>query len=134
VEHVDLAPTILEAAGIEIPYNMQGKSLLPLLSGKTELSYHKDYVICEYNDALVIRWKTEQDHSHGVMYYDGKYKVCVYERNEIGEIFDLEKDPEEFYNLWNEPSFTAKKAELLHKAYKGYMSTSDAGIRRSHLY
>lgn len=132
VELVDLAPTILEAAEIEIPYNMQGKSLLSLINGKAELSHHKDYVISEYHDAIVVKDFT--DYSHGVMYFDGKYKVCVYEGHEFGEIFDLEKDPEEFDDLWTVPSFAVKKAELLHKAYSGYLSTSDAGIRRTHPY
>jgi arylsulfatase A-like enzyme len=132
VELVDIAPTILEAAGINVPYNMQGKSLLPILTGKAQLSWHKDYAISEYNDA--IGGKVMPDGSHGVMYFDGRYKVCIYERHETAEIYDLEKDPGEFDDLWNSPAFSAKKAELLHKAFAGYMATSDAGIRRSHPY
>jgi len=132
VELVDLAPTILDAARIEIPYNMQGKSLLPLLSGKAGLQSHKDFVICEFNDAINVR--DNPDYSHGVMYYDGQYKVCVYAGHDAGEIYDLKNDPGEFDNLWSLDSFVNKKAELLHKAYSGYMSTSDAGIRRTHAY
>ncbi|MBP7494177.1 MAG: sulfatase-like hydrolase/transferase [Spirochaetales bacterium] len=132
VELVDIAPTLLDATGIEIPYNMQGKSFLPLLTGKADLSRHKDYVISEYNDA--IGGEVMHDHSHGVMYFEGQYKVCVYQGHAVGEIYDLKNDPGEFNNLWNSPSFLTKKAELLHKAYSGYLSTSDAGIRRTHPY
>ena len=132
VELVDLAPTILEAAGIEIPYNMQGKSLLPMMTGKADTSHHKNFVISEYNDA--IGGKVMPDHSHGFMYFDGRYKVCVYKGHNVGEIYDLQEDPGEFDNLWNNASFVDKKAELLHKAIMGYMSTSDAGIRRTHPY
>ena len=132
VELVDITPTLLDATGIEIPYNMQGKSFLPLVTGKADLSWHKDYVISEYNDA--IGGEVMYDHSHGVMYFDGQYKVCVYQRHNVGEIYDIENDPGEFNNLWNSPSFLTKKTELLHKAYSGYLSTSDAGIRRTHPY
>ncbi|MDR1625869.1 MAG: sulfatase-like hydrolase/transferase [Spirochaetia bacterium] len=132
VELVDLAPTLLEAAGIGIPYNMQGLSLLPMITGQADISRHKPYVISEYHGA--IGGKPMPDQTHGVMYFDGRYKVCVYQGHELGEIYDLEKDPGEFNDLWNEASFTAEKAELLHKAYSGYMSTSDAGIRRTHPY
>jgi arylsulfatase A-like enzyme len=132
VELVDLAPTLLEAAGIELPYYMQGKSLLPIILGKKDPSKHKDYAISEYNDA--IGGKVMWDHSHGVMYFDGRYKVCVYERHDVGEIYDLQNDPGEFENLWYRTDFLTKKVELLHKAFTGYMSTSDAGIRRSHAY
>ena len=132
VELVDLAPTILEAAGIEIPYNMQGKTLLPMMTGKAGIDYHKDSVICEYNDAIDSKGATS--YTHGVMYLDKQYKVCIYRGQNIGEIYDLEKDRGEFDNLWNNKSFTEKKAELLHKAMMSYMATSDAGIKRTHPY
>jgi arylsulfatase A-like enzyme len=132
VELVDIAPTLLEAAGIGIPYNMQGKSLFSMITGQSELSSHKNYVISEYNGA--IGGAHMPDQTHGVMYFDGRYKVCVYEGHEAAEIYDLERDPGEFNDLWNDTSFTAKKAELLHKAYSGYMSTSDAGIRRMYRF
>ena len=132
VELVDLAPTLLDAAGIDIPYTMHGKSLLPLLTGAKAPGRHKDFVISEYHGA--IGGKAMPDQSHGVMYYDGRYKVCVYQGHDVGEIYDLAKDPGEFDNLWDRADFTAKKADLLHRAYSGFMSTSDAGIRRSHPY
>jgi arylsulfatase A-like enzyme len=132
VELVDLAPTLLDAAGIEIPYTMQGKSLLPLLTGGGAPAKHKDFVICEYHGA--IGGKAMPDQTHGVMYYDGRYKVCVYQGHGVGEIYDLQNDPGEFENLWDRRDFTETKAMLLHKAYSGYMSTSDAGIRRTHPY
>jgi arylsulfatase A-like enzyme len=132
VELIDLAPTLLEAAGIEIPYTMQGKSLFPLLTGQKGPGRHKDFVISEYHGA--IGGKAMPDQTHGVMYYDGRYKVCVYQGHAVGEIYDLQNDPGEFENLWDRADFAGKKVDLLHKAFSGYMSTSDAGIRRTHPY
>ncbi len=132
VELVDLAPTILDAAGIPVPESMQGESLLPILKGERDPGTHKPYVVSEYHGA--IGGNAMPDQSHGAMYFDGRYKVCVYQGHEEGEIYDLAEDPGEFENLWYRKDFTEKKAGLLHRAYSAYLSTSDAGIRRTHPY
>src|SRR5262249_38274439 len=46
VELIDLVPTVLDFCGEPIPKNVQGQSLLPLLSGKTKT--HRDHVVVEY--------------------------------------------------------------------------------------
>ncbi|MFA6292348.1 MAG: sulfatase/phosphatase domain-containing protein, partial [Victivallales bacterium] len=48
-------------------------------------------------------------------YIDGRYKITVYFEKEYGEIFDLEKDPGEINNLWDNPRYAKLKAELLLK-------------------
>ncbi len=40
------------------------------------------------------------DQTHGFMYYDGRYKIVLYQGHSIGELYDLQKDPGEFENLW----------------------------------
>ena len=126
VELVDLAPTLLEAAGLEVPYYMQGKSLLSLLTGQADLGRHKDHVISEFNDSLKL-----PNHSHGTMYFDGRYKLTVYVGEAIGELYDLESDPGEFVNLWDDPSSSSLKSELMVRHFKAYIATSSAGILRS---
>lgn len=126
VELVDLAPTVLDAAGIEVPYTMQGKSLLPIIQGEAPADEHKPRVVCEYNDALY--GGPESDFSHGVMVFDGHYKVCIYQGHQMGEIYDLENDPGEFNNLWGtDPEL---ERGLIQSAMDAYMQTSSAGIRR----
>ena len=134
VELVDLVPTILEAADIEIPYNVQGKSLKSLLAGETSLDAHKTRVICEYNDAIGNCATQDNEGTHGYMYFDGRYKVSIYQNHDIGELYDLENDPGEFDNLWNNPNFSELKAEIMYRALDAYLGTSDAGIYRSHPY
>ena len=52
VESIDIAPTLLEACGLEIPYYMQGKSLYGLLTGDNDLNFHKEVVVTDFNDSL----------------------------------------------------------------------------------
>ena len=48
VELVDLAPTILEAAGIDRPYYMQGQSLFSKMCNGTDIDKHKKIVVSEF--------------------------------------------------------------------------------------
>jgi len=132
VELVDLAPTLLQAAGLEVPYYMQGQSLLPIITGQGDPSYHKPHVTSEYHDAMGSELMA--DHSHGFMYYDGRYKVAVYQGHEIGELYDLQEDPGEFDNLWDRPECRELKARLVLRAFDAYLATSSAGVRRIGAY
>ena len=129
VELIDLAPTILESAEIPIPYYMQGKSLSTLLRRISNTNYHKPYVVSEYNDALAM-----PNASHGTMYFDGRYKSIIYHGTEVGEIYNLESDPGEYDDLWDNPKKQEVKKELIHKHFNAIMKTSSAGISRSGLY
>ena len=51
IELVDLAPTLLDAAGLEVPGRMQGKSLLPMLKGEDELVFVHEQVLPNTNNA-----------------------------------------------------------------------------------
>jgi arylsulfatase len=129
VELVDLPQTLLEAAGLEVYHFMQGKSLIPVLTGKADPDFHKPYVVSEYNDALGGLGAT-----HGSMYFDGRYKISVYHGHEVGEIYDLKNDPGEFVNLWDNPDFKDLKLQLLKKHFDAMMLTSGAGVARTAEY
>jgi arylsulfatase len=128
VELIDIVPTLLEAAEIDIPENIQGKSLLPIIRGEADPHKNKDLVLCEYNDALA--GKGIDDHTHGLMVFDGRYKICLYEGHEIGELYDLNEDPGEYDNLWNKEEFASLKAEMTLKATQKFLNSSDAGLAR----
>jgi hypothetical protein len=90
-------------------------------------------VLCEYNDTLA--GVGMNDHSHGLMVFDGRYKICYYQNHpELGEIYDLVTDPGEFDNLWNKPGYAALQSQLLAQALNTYMASSDAGIQRTGRY
>jgi arylsulfatase len=130
VELIDIAPTLLDAARLDIPANMHGVSLLPLLTGQAQLHRHKRCVISEFNGALAGM----PYQSHGTMVFDGRFKSCVYQGLDIGEIYDLRQDPGEFDNLWDQAGFEGEKARLLHRHLDTLMAASDAGIERTGMY
>jgi arylsulfatase A-like enzyme len=127
VELVDIAPTLLEAAGIEVPWQMQGRSLLPILEGRADPHTHKRHVVSEFKDSI----GGHPDHSHGSMVFDGRYKSVVYHGHKVGEIFDHAADPGEFDNLWHD---TALRAERLQAHLDALAGTISAGPPRSALY
>ncbi|MBL6928691.1 MAG: sulfatase-like hydrolase/transferase [Rhodospirillales bacterium] len=129
VELVDLAPTLLDAAGMDIPENMQGKSLRPLLCGEADPGYHKDHVISQFYDALA-----QPDGSHGTMYRDQRYKMAVYHGHNVGELYDLENDPGEFDNMWDDPASRDLKCEILHRHLDAMMGTVPPGEPRIDRY
>ncbi|WP_101911312.1 sulfatase family protein [Marasmitruncus massiliensis] len=112
IELVDIAPTILELLGKEVPQYMQGKSFAKLLKGKAPLHKHKESVYSEYY------WCVKNvDREYGTMYFDGRYKIVNYHYRPYGELYDLQEDPHEFHNLWSEPHYAELKAELMKKNF-----------------
>ncbi len=125
VELLDLAPTLLEAAGIAAPEHMQGRSLLPITRGEADPSRHKTHVRSEYFDAILMT-----DASRATMYFDGRYKLVVYHGHGIGELYDLTDDPGEFDSLWDRPEASELRAELLWKSFDASMLAEDLGPPR----
>ena len=123
VELLDIAPTLLQLAGLEVPERMQGRSLLPLLRG--EEVEHRDFVRCEYYDALDL-----PDGTFATMYRDERYKLVVYHGHDEGELYDLDEDPEEFENMWSEPEAQLLKLELMKRSFDASMLAMDRGPRR----
>lgn len=112
VELTDIAPTLLDLAGLPIPRRMQGRSLLPILSGQASPDHHRDFVRSEYFDALA-----EPDATFATMYRDRRYKLVLYHGHGLGELYDLQADPGEFDNLWDSPAHAALKCDLLQRSF-----------------
>lgn len=110
VLNIDLAPTLLELAGAPIPLAMQGKSLTPVLAGKT--TRWRDSFIYEYYRE---EWLPGMPTMLGVRTHDWKY-VCYPELDDIDELYDLKADPFEMNNLATNPAYkdqlTKMQAEL----------------------
>ena len=119
VEMVDLAPTLLEAAGIAIPERMQGRSLTPLLTGQT--TTHRDSIYCEFFDSLQILNPPPM----AVCVRNERYKIVYYQKLNIGELYDLEKDPGETYNLWDSSSAKSARDEMMLTMMSRMVDTVD---------
>ena len=125
VELLDKAPTLLELAGLKVPDRMQGRSLLPILQGEVSEDRRRDFVRCEYYDAIDM-----PDGTFATMYRDRSHKLVVYHGHQHGELYDLEADPGEFENLWDEPSSQGLKLDLMKRSYDSSMLAMDRGPRR----
>ena len=101
---VDLSPTFLSAAGLEVPCAMTGRNQLLTWQGGPAA---RDYSV------------TENHHGnrrfHMRTFVNQRYKITVYRNGNDGELFDLQADPGEVRNLWHDPSAAALKGELLHQ-------------------
>ena len=121
VSHLDFAPTILDLADVaplegavppepEAPRNrpvLPGKSMAPLARG--EVDAINDCVHVENDeDYLGLRMRTIVTRKHMMTCYIGE---------EYGELYDLEKDPDQFENRWDAPEYasvrTALQAQLM---------------------
>ena len=119
MELIDIAPTLLEAANIEIPETIQGRSLLPILLGQADASQHRDHVFSEYYNAWTHK------HSYGSMLRTRDEKVIVYHGTDQGELYDLKNDPDEFENLWNAPEHGERKLRLMKACFDASVFTMD---------
>jgi arylsulfatase A-like enzyme len=110
--NVDFAPTLLAAAGLPVPADVQGRSFLPLLRGETPR---------DWRTAMYYRYyHYPQDHRvqphYGIC--TARYKLIFF--NKIGqwELFDLEQDPHELKNLYNDPAHAATVKQLKEELYR----------------
>lgn len=110
VELTDLAPTLLEAAGLSIAKRMQGRSLWPLLTGERDTDSHRDDIYCEYYNAKP--WHRDPA-AHATTVRTHTHKLVAVHGLNTGELYDLERDPDETQNRWNDPDYHSVKTEML---------------------
>lgn len=107
VLNLDFAPTFLDFAGVAVPEEMQGRSLRPLLAGNTPADWRRSiyYHYYEYPS-----WHMVKKH-YGVR--TERYKLIhFYDDIDTWELFDLQNDPDELRNLYDDPQYADVIAEL----------------------
>ena len=130
VELLDMSATILDVGGVALPEYFQGRSLLPIMRGEVDPGHLRDSVRSEYFDALDAAFCGGAG-TFATMYRTERYKLVVYHGCGTGELFDLEKDPWEFDDLWDEPGAEAIKQRLIHESFDSHvLLTTDVGSRR----
>src|SRR5262245_33462066 len=95
--NVDFAPTFLDAAGVKAPAEMQGRSLIPILRGKTPADWRSSMYYRYYHDP--------GDHNTRAYYgvRTASHKLIYFWKKDQWELFDLARDPNELHNLYGQP-------------------------------
>lgn len=130
VELLDLAPTLLEIAGIPQYAGMQGKSFLPLLTDTNAKDYFLEMAYSEYCNAM----RHGDDRIYGTMVTDGNYKLVYYHSTDEGELYDLVKDPQERKNVYYEAEYGQLKVKMLEVMLDQLAFTADPLPKREAAY
>ena len=96
IMNLDIGPTILEAAGVKVPGDMQGKSFLPMVTSNTGTKP-------KWRDAIYYHYYENGEHSVSPHFgiRTKRYKLIrFYTRVNTWELYDLEKDPHEMKNIY----------------------------------
>ena len=104
--NIDFAPTFLDAAGVPIPAEMQGSSLVPILRGRPPSGWRGSMYYRYYHDP--------GDHNTRAHYgvRTKTHKLIYYWKKNQWELFDLIHDPQEMHNLYGQPEHAAITATL----------------------
>lgn len=99
---IDIAPTMLEIAGVDTWQPIGGRSLLPCIEGKEQdrVAFSESHTNGVYEPCFMVR--------------QGQYKY-IFIRNEEDQLFDLVQDPGEWHNLCGDPAYAVIETELRSK-------------------
>ena len=107
IQNIDYAPTFLEIAGVKVPGDMQGRSLLPVLKndGIAPDDWRKAIYYAYYGEA-----------THHVAAHDGvrtdRYKLFYLPDTKEWQMFDLQQDPQELKDVHADPERAAVFSEM----------------------
>lgn len=103
--NIDFAPTFLDAAGLTVPADVQGRSLLPILGRRPPKDwrtamYYRSYYRGEHNTSPQYGIRT------------ATHKLIYFWTLDQWELYDLRRDPHEMHNLYGKPGTQALTASL----------------------
>ena len=97
VQNTDFAATFLDIAGLEIPEDIQGKSIIPLLKNEKPQDWRD---VAYYHYYAYPDWHMVQPH-YGIR--SDRYKIIHFYNTDEWELFDLKNDPDEMKNVYFDP-------------------------------
>lgn len=112
VSLLDLPATFLELAGVEEYPHIQGQNLLPMLNEEVE----------KVQDEVIVECRANQFKLNQYTLITPTHKLVVFKGYELGELYDLANDPDQYTNLWNSPEHQTLKAELMERLVRKRMA------------
>ena len=89
---------------------MQAKSFLPVVDGGRPV---RDSVLIQYDGQPPLAGTKEPARVHSLI--DGRYRVSVFHGTGWGELYDLQDDPGEFDNLWDNPAHAKTRSRMIEQ-------------------
>lgn len=135
VSHLDVAPTLLDLAGVPIPEGQTprepiapaqpppwpGRSLRPVLEGRVK-GLRSTVLVENDEDYLGLRLRT---------LITDRYQITVYPAQPYGELFDLVNDPQQLENLWGDPEYQPVRRDLIGQLMEEIVLSDIALPRRT---
>lgn len=118
---VDIGATILARAGLAPNHGMQGRNLLPLVEGRAQ-SVRQGIVVEEDNQRVFLGFDRPVRMRSLVT---DRWRLTVYRGVSWGELYDLENDPLEMTNLWDDPRHTEDRARLMFQLVQEMQDLAD---------
>ena len=107
VSNLDYAETFLEVAGVDVPPDMQGRSLVPILQGQIPRNWRKSFYYHYYESQV----------AHGVPAHEGvrtdRYKLIRFYESDEWELYDTERNPEETQSVYGRPGMEDVTKDLM---------------------
>jgi arylsulfatase A-like enzyme len=109
MSNVDAMPTMLELLGVPIPDRCQGVSMKEVMAGGP---------VDEEHIALESYWSKESPIYYHHTIHGPKYRISYFPFQDDGELYDLERDPWEFENLYHRPECRELRDEQMLKLFR----------------
>lgn len=125
---IELSATILDRAGVDPYFGMQGQSFLPCVHGSAK---HRDSLLIEFNDGLT-RMGFDAPARVRTLITD-RWQFSFYRGQDWGEIYDLQNDPRQTHNLWSDTAYREIKGELFETLTDHLIGQMDESPRSSRM-
>jgi N-acetylglucosamine-6-sulfatase len=122
VANIDIGPTVLEAARLQAPETMDGRSFLPLLAGQS--IPWRDKLLYEY----YWEWNFPQTPTIHALRTERYKFIRPYGVWDVEELYDLQNDPKEIMNLIREPQHEAVLKEIKAQMFAMLKETGGMSI------
>ncbi|MFM9971479.1 MAG: sulfatase, partial [Burkholderiales bacterium] len=121
IQSTDIAPTVLGRAGLPLFNGIQGHDLGSLINGGKS-NVRTDLVVEEEGQRVYMGFPQR---IRMRSFLDARYRLSLYEGVPWGELYDLENDPDELINRWDDPVSRTVRADMMEALARRFIAQSD---------